>query len=468
MELVDGSAKLFGEDTLIEWNAVCESLFKPCELDEQTKQALELICSSLLVIVQRMLGDHLEGGVHTKHTEEDRITTKSVPTTNVSVERDFGMLDRILKEKPNATTIAIEGLIMYKKNKTGEWLGQLADEKRTEYIEWAARSVNEQRVEFVRWKKEIQERRLQKRAEKLNVAMNKQKQCRARIDKLTRELCSVGGLWDTEEKARCELGKCTSERSKLEALRIQIRYRKVVMQAENEGNRLSLSKSSKKFSVAVLTENLNAVIREANREMEEVYGESSVASGVSHEAADKQSIDEAKEKYDEAVRSLTEKETSEPARKRVKACLNVASCDPRAIVGRYVKHLCSEQGKDEWFSGVLVRVGSRYGIRYDGYKEIFMWNVKQLQEDMEKGELLEIELEPEYLVGKNIEHLWIEEDTGDEVWYKGRVVDRDGDNYVVIYEDEDEEEEESYEEGHEMSIKVDLLTDYMAGEVKLI
>ena len=36
---------------------------------------------------------------------------QSVPTTKVITERDFGMLDRLLRENPNALTIALEGMI---------------------------------------------------------------------------------------------------------------------------------------------------------------------------------------------------------------------------------------------------------------------------------------------------------------------------------------------------------------------
>ena len=46
--------------------------------------------------------------------------TKSVPKTNVVSERDFAQLDRLLREKPNASTLSLEGMIMLANNKTGE------------------------------------------------------------------------------------------------------------------------------------------------------------------------------------------------------------------------------------------------------------------------------------------------------------------------------------------------------------
>ena len=62
--------------------------------------------------------------------DEVETETRSVPETNVGVEQDFGMLDRLLREKPNGTTIALEGMIMCAKNKTSEWRDGLCEEKR--------------------------------------------------------------------------------------------------------------------------------------------------------------------------------------------------------------------------------------------------------------------------------------------------------------------------------------------------
>ena len=46
---------------------------------------------------------------------------KSVPTTNTLAERDFGMLDRLMRSKPKALDIVYEGIIMFKLNKTKQW-----------------------------------------------------------------------------------------------------------------------------------------------------------------------------------------------------------------------------------------------------------------------------------------------------------------------------------------------------------
>jgi len=50
----------------------------------------------------------------------------SVPKTNVISERDFAMLDRMIRDKPNATTVALEAMILYTNNQTQMWLVQHA------------------------------------------------------------------------------------------------------------------------------------------------------------------------------------------------------------------------------------------------------------------------------------------------------------------------------------------------------
>lgn len=69
-----------------------------------------------------MLADHLTGGVHVSPSRTVHEQTKSVPKTNRVSEKDFAQLDRLLREKPNAALIGLEGSILFPNNKTQEWL----------------------------------------------------------------------------------------------------------------------------------------------------------------------------------------------------------------------------------------------------------------------------------------------------------------------------------------------------------
>ena len=123
----DSSKFMRGEDVLFEGkhdstDPIFISLVAPnSDLDEMTKQVLEIIFITFCQVTEKMLEDHLPSGKHVGMGEKKMSETKSVPRTNVGVERDFGMLDRIMRLKPNASVLVYEGIIMSVRNKTSEW-----------------------------------------------------------------------------------------------------------------------------------------------------------------------------------------------------------------------------------------------------------------------------------------------------------------------------------------------------------
>ena len=50
----------------------------------------------------------------------------NVLATNADSERDFAMLDRLMKLKPKALDIVYEGIIMFDRNKTSIWRDNLS------------------------------------------------------------------------------------------------------------------------------------------------------------------------------------------------------------------------------------------------------------------------------------------------------------------------------------------------------
>ena len=123
---------------------VFEFLIKPSEkFDEGTKQCLEILFGSFSIITKRMLHDHLKGGKYDDCSEDLRKVSTSVLKTNAVSERDFGMLDRLIREKPNANQITLEAIIMTQTNKTSALRDSLPEEKRKRMMEWARLSQNE-------------------------------------------------------------------------------------------------------------------------------------------------------------------------------------------------------------------------------------------------------------------------------------------------------------------------------------
>ena len=117
---------------------------------------LQIIFTSFATTVQRLLLDHLQGGIYYSVADSNLVEeTASVPTTNVSPERDFALLDRLMSEKPNATHIARESSILFSHNQTSTWLQEKSQDEKEKLFK-AARTLSPfQRSKFLKRRDEI-------------------------------------------------------------------------------------------------------------------------------------------------------------------------------------------------------------------------------------------------------------------------------------------------------------------------
>ena len=153
----DASAFMKGDQTFCDFafinqDACYRKLITPDELiDDMTKQALEIIFSGLAVVTRRMLHDHVGDGKFANGRNDQELVkeTQSVDTTNVEAERDFGMLDRLMKLKPKALDIVHESIIMFTRNKTGEWRDKLSEENLKKAMNFAKNSKKQQKLMYL-------------------------------------------------------------------------------------------------------------------------------------------------------------------------------------------------------------------------------------------------------------------------------------------------------------------------------
>ena len=73
-------------------------------------------------MIQSQLRDQFPGGKYFSPNERVLEETENCPCTNVVSDRDFAQYDRRLSMKPNMTTLAAAGSIMFNNNKTLDWL----------------------------------------------------------------------------------------------------------------------------------------------------------------------------------------------------------------------------------------------------------------------------------------------------------------------------------------------------------
>ena len=92
-----------------------ESLIISNETDVMTQKLLQLLFASFSITTKRLLLDRHLGGKHHTVTVTDTLVKEivSVPTTNVVPDRDFAIVDRLVREKPNASIVALQSMIPY-------------------------------------------------------------------------------------------------------------------------------------------------------------------------------------------------------------------------------------------------------------------------------------------------------------------------------------------------------------------
>ena len=191
------------------------------------------------------------------HVDEDlKGQTASVPKTNVEPEEVFGIVDAMMKQKPNAHTFVIESLVMQKKNKMSDWQRQLDPEKKAKLREQATQGTREDQKLKVAKKLQLQQRMAQKRERDLKEKEEKARKVRVEKTGLMDAIEKMGGLWKTEEEINSKVEELPTEKENKEAMKTQIIFRKKVLGATHPDKKVfQMSAGGQVFTVANLKEN---------------------------------------------------------------------------------------------------------------------------------------------------------------------------------------------------------------------
>ena len=236
---------------------VSKSLFISTENDAMVQELLQLIFKSFAATAQRLLMDHLPSGKYNEVTDAVVIEeTKSVLTTNVNPERDFAVLDRLLSQKPNATHIALESLLLYSHNQTSDWLQCKSTEEREKLLRAARVLSPRQKSRFLLRREEIKLRRQDAVHKKEEEHARKEARELQLKETLTKKVQAIG-LWTSEKDVENGLKKIKSLKMKREALKLQINFRrKVLQQTCADKTVFFFSHNGKQHSCPMLASNL--------------------------------------------------------------------------------------------------------------------------------------------------------------------------------------------------------------------
>ena len=256
-EILEGANTLFDASCYKQNDPVFLSLLKDDnDVNENTLIILQIIFKAFHLLCEHMLVDHLPGGIHDNDTVAYREETRSVPKTNTISERDFALLDRFIRERPNSTTIAIESLVLFSNNKTRKWLEMKSQSEKAKLFQAARKLGPKFKRKYKKRKEEIEKHRRKIIEERDRERRNKEKKDEKRRKDLVDEILMIG-LWQSADEVEKELRKVKSVSQKKKRLKTQINFRRyVLLQEHSDKSLFKFSRKGKSYTVSELQSNL--------------------------------------------------------------------------------------------------------------------------------------------------------------------------------------------------------------------
>ena len=335
-DVLCGEAILFPDFPPTE-DVIWQHLITPSEHDPLVLVIIQTLFHAFSALISRLVDDHLPGGKYDEPTSQLQVQTASVPKTNVISERDFARLDRLLREKPNASTLSLEAMVLFSNNRTASWLSsKSADE--TQKLLQQARTLA---PEFKKLYKDRREKIIKDRAEMLRAKEEALQAVREKLvkerERLSHEIMQYG-LWQTAEDISVGLSKQKSKASKVKALKAQLNFRKRVLEQTHENKEIFYTtKNRKQLSVDELVDNLKRLLPQRCGPLQE----------------------------------------------------DTVLSPHLDLVGKRIRHKwVDEDGKEEWYCGRILSLVSGtvewFNVQYDGEEEVLTLN---LYTDIDNGDL---------------------------------------------------------------------------------
>ena len=223
--------------------------------DGETELILQSLFAAIASLTYRLVRDHLPGGKLDDPSATLKEQTATMAKTNTVSERDFAMLDRLMREKPNASTAALEGMILYNNNKTGAWLAERTEAEREDLFQKARHLSPSMYAAFRLRRRHMLESRAAAQAAQQKPVQEKRQREAEKKAQLSADIAR-DGFWQSPAEIEAGLESCTSESARLSKLKLQIKFRKKILSQEADSSLFAFSQLGNKFSSTVLKENL--------------------------------------------------------------------------------------------------------------------------------------------------------------------------------------------------------------------
>ena len=173
--LLHNKVKLF-EGPVKEDQMYSDLFIESVEIDKLTLQFIPMFCVALKDKCLSLFKDFFNGGKFHNPGEVLLEAAKSCPPDNINVERLMAKLDYKVKKEPTSNTYSIESTMIYRSNKTSNWLDSKEEEEKCKIIKKAMSSNSSHMKTFKLRKKVLQQDHLH------NIRL-KQQSVKAKIEK---------------------------------------------------------------------------------------------------------------------------------------------------------------------------------------------------------------------------------------------------------------------------------------------
>lgn len=301
----------------------------------------------------------------------------NVPTTNVTSERDFAVLDFLVRLKPSARTLSHEAIVMWLHNGTVKWLESLSPEEKAEKMAQARKSAGDILKRYNGRKEAIKQQRQENLIRKQEQKREKERRDKNKKVTLTNKMSQLGGVWRSTAEIEKGLTHLRGNKERVEAIATQLQFHKIMLGAN--GNKELFQRSTKRdgkshvYSVEELKVNLIQVlsINQIEREEREVEPDLQPALTYRGEEETHARLAEQKRKLSEKLHAARDKRE----RSKQKVTLQQYLEDPEKLVGLRVEHNCCEEGETTpvWYYGTVLQITKQkpntlltvFKIRYD-------------------------------------------------------------------------------------------------------
>ncbi|KAJ8353653.1 hypothetical protein SKAU_G00212200 [Synaphobranchus kaupii] len=257
-----------------------EELFRESadeEFQVLTQQALELVMSAMQILLERQAADQLPGGKYWDPSAQIQAHASNVPTTNMLSERDFAVLDLLVRQKPSARTISHEAMVMWLHNGTMQWLDNLTPEEKEEKMTMARKSSADVLKRYNARKEDIKRQRQENLLKKQEQNRERERQDKTKKIEITNKIAKLGGVWRSTTDMDVNLAGLEGDKEKTKALVTQLQFHKTVLKVDGRRElfQQTVTRHGKVhvFSVEELTSNLAEVLHINQLETEEAEEE---------------------------------------------------------------------------------------------------------------------------------------------------------------------------------------------------